>query len=86
MDVCTYAVNVRLKGIEVEEDVDAGVVKSLHAPIVVAVRVDVVCADGVDTKLLHQGSITLALVGIDKGIAGSQLVSNACHGELAIGW
>lgn len=41
------SLNVRIEGVQVEPDVDAGVGEGLHAAIVVGAGIDVVDADGV---------------------------------------
>lgn len=69
--------NVSIKGIQVSKDVNAGVVKRLHAAIMVRRGVDVVHANGVCSELGHELGIALALVSVNERILGPELVRNA---------
>ena len=59
---------VRIEGVQVEPDVDAGVGEGFHAAIVVGARIDVVDADRVGAEGLHQVGIAGALVVVDERV------------------
>jgi hypothetical protein len=71
------SLDVRVEGVQVEPDVDAGVGESLHAAIVVSARIDVVNTDGVGSEGLHQDGIAGALVIVDERVVRQQLVGDA---------
>lgn len=73
----THGNNVGIKGIQISEDVDAGVVKGTHAAVMVGVRVDVIDAYGVCPELGHELSIAFALVSVHEGVLRNKLVRNA---------
>jgi len=54
--------NLCVEGVHVDEQVDSSSFKSRHASIVIAARVNVIDADGISAKLLHECSIKLALI------------------------
>lgn len=72
----SYGKDVGVKGIEVDEQVNAGVIKRLHAAAVISIWVDVVDTNAVDAELLHELSVTLTLLSVDKGVVGTQLVGD----------
>ena len=76
-DSFTHLCNRSREGIQVEEEVNARVCKSLHAFSVISVRINVINSDCVCSQVLHLLRIQLALVCIDKGVVWSQLVCNA---------
>lgn len=56
--------NLGIERIQINQRVDAGVVKGRHAAVVVGVRVDVVDAYHVRAQLLHERRVALALLRI----------------------
>ena len=77
---CGHArsLDVRVEGVQVKPDVDAGVGECLHAVVMFGLRINVVNADGVGTKSLHQICVECALGVVDKWVLGQELVGNAC--------
>lgn len=71
-----YGKDVSGKGIKVDKSVNPNISKRLHTSIVIGCRINVVDSDGVGSKLLHQGSVSLALLSIDEGIIRTKLISN----------
>lgn len=74
------SLNVRIEGVQVEPDVDAGVGEGLHAAIVIGVGIDVVDADGVGAEGLHQIGIAGALVVVDERVIREKLVGDTLWG------
>jgi len=72
--------DVRLETVHVDEEIDACLSKCLHASRMVREGINMVDPDGIRSKLLHQSSIKLALVCVDQGIVGNELISNAWKG------
>jgi hypothetical protein len=65
-----------VEGIEVEPEVDTGIVEGFHASVVLYEWVDVVGADGVCEGRLHEVDVELALCYIDRRICRGTFV---CH-------
>ena len=63
-----YLFNLRVKGIEVEPDVDALAAEGLHAPVVILGAVDKQDVDRVGPEVLQQPRVDLALLRIQQGI------------------
>lgn len=60
--------NVRVKGVQVDEGVYAGLVKSRHAPVVICTGIDVVNADCVGTQRLHEVGVAGALISVNQWV------------------
>ena len=73
----TYRQNVGVKSIQIDQGVDTGVAESLHAPVVVSLSINMIDTDRVGAKLLHEGSIALALLSVDQGVGRGELVGNS---------
>lgn len=63
--------------VQVDEEVDASVSEGVHAAFVVSSRVDMIDSNHIGAQILHLLRITLALVGVDEGISGDELVGDA---------
>lgn len=79
------SLNVRVEGVQVEPDIDAGVGEGLHAAIVVHARINMIDADGISAEGLHQVGIAGALVVVDERIVRQKLVGDALWGLLVEG-
>lgn len=77
----SYRLNVSAKGVHVDEEIDAGVGKGLHAAVVVRGSVNMIHPDRIGTKLLHEAGVQLALVAVDEGVLRPELVRNTCCGQ-----
>lgn len=64
----THRKDISVKGIHVQHDVNASIVKGLHAFVVIRLCIDVVNTNGINAKLFHEVRIALALLGINKRI------------------
>lgn len=62
------AVDGVLGVVDIENEIDAGVIELLHTLVVVKSVVDSVYSNGVDSKILESGDIALANLGIGEGI------------------
>lgn len=71
-----YGKDISGKGIKVDKSVNSNISKRLHTSIVISRRINVVDSDGVGSKLLHQSSISLALLSIDERVIRTKLISN----------
>jgi hypothetical protein len=77
------SLDVRVEGVQVEPDVDAGVGEGLHAGIMVGARIDVVDADGVGSEGFHQVGIASALFIVDERVVRQKLIGDACWGTVS---
>lgn len=75
----SYRYNVCVEGVEVNQQIDAGISKSVHATVMVGTCIDVIDAQGVCAELLHELDIALALLCVDKRVIRAKLVSNTCR-------
>lgn len=73
--VDTYRQDVGVKGVEVDHQVDAGLVKDLHAFRVVGLGVHVVDAQRVCAERLHQRGISSALLAVDERVVWGAFAS-----------
>jgi hypothetical protein len=80
---CGHArsLDVRVESVQIKPDVDTGVGKSLHAVVVLGLRINMVNADGVGTESLHQVRVEGALGVVDKWVLWQELVGHACRGN-----
>lgn len=63
--------------VQVNEKIDASLGESVHAALVIGCRVDMVDTDGIGAQVFHLLRITLALVCVNEGIGGKELVGDA---------
>lgn len=73
----TYLLDLSLKGVEVNKEVNASLCKGGHAADMVRAGINMVDADGVYAELGHASDVELALLGVDQGIVGRELVSHS---------
>jgi hypothetical protein len=80
-----FLVDLRIERVEIQPQVDTGVGERLHAVCVIGGWVNVVDADAVCANGLHQSSVGRALVVVDEGVVGDELVGDSwgvlVHGE-----
>lgn len=69
--------DVGIERVQISKDVNAGIIKRLHAAVMISSGIDVVDANGVGSKLRHEAGITFALGSINEGILRDKLVRNA---------
>jgi hypothetical protein len=83
----TISVKRVFGGVQVQDEVDAGISQSTHALVVVCGVVHSVDSDGVDAQLLEFHDISLASSGVSDGVSdirrSSRLVINASDVETA---
>jgi hypothetical protein len=72
----TYNAYVCFERVHVHKQVYPSCSKGVHASRVVCRRIDVVNANGIGTKLLHQVGIKLALVCVDERVLVDELVGD----------
>lgn len=60
--------NIRVKSVQVDEGIYAGLVKGCHAPVVICAGVNVVNTDCVGTQRLHEVGIAGALISINQWV------------------
>lgn len=72
----TYLINSRVKCFQINKQINTGIRKGRHAPVVVSVRIDMVDTDCVGAQFLHQSGVQLALSGINEGVIVGKLVGN----------
>lgn len=72
----TNLLNLRVEGVEIKEQIDARIIECFHASIVICIWIDVIHANRICTKLLHQVCISCALRSVDKRVIRHQLVRN----------
>ncbi len=77
LSIRAYGENESVKGVEVYGDVDSRLVKGVHTAIVVGLGINMIDADAVDAELLHELDVSGALVRVDEGILGSQLIRHS---------
>jgi hypothetical protein len=82
----TYRQNVGVKGIKINGQVDTCICECLHASVVILGSIDVIDAERVGAELLHQGGITLTLLGINQRILRPKLVRNAWGCQYVTTW
>jgi hypothetical protein len=70
-------VDLRVECIKIQPDVDTSVLECLHTIIMLALGVDMVHADRVDSNRLHERSIGGALRRSDERVIRDQLVRDA---------
>lgn len=73
-----YRQDIRVKRIEVNQQVNTGISKCGHATIVVGTCVNMIDPQSVGAKLLHKLDIALALLGVDQRVIRAKLVCNTC--------
>jgi hypothetical protein len=73
----THRKDVGIKRVEISKDVNSGIVKRLHAAVMITSGINVVDANGVGSKLGHEAGITFALGSIKERVLGDKLVRNA---------
>lgn len=64
----THRKDISVKSVHVQHDINASIVKDLHAFIVTRLCIDVVDTNGINAKLFHEVRIALALLGINKRV------------------
>jgi hypothetical protein len=72
------SLDIRVESVQVKPDVDTGIGKSLHAVVVLGLRINMVNADGIGAESFHQVRVERALGIVDKWVLGQKLVGNAC--------
>jgi hypothetical protein len=70
-------VDLRIKGIEIQPDINARVGKRLHTRIVIALGIDVVDANRVGANRLHELGVEGALRRSDERVIGDKLIRDA---------
>ena len=73
----TYLLQLSVKGIQVDKEVDSHVRKGLHTSAVVGGGVNMVHAYGVGIQFLHQLRIAFALCSIDERIKRDELIGDS---------
>jgi len=68
--------DLSVKSIHIHKEVDASIGESVHAVAMISSSVNMVDANGVGSQSLHQRRVESALRSVEKGIIGSQLISN----------
>ena len=76
-----YREYVSIKGVKVNEEVNASISQGGHAVGVVLGGINMVDPDRVDTEILHQRRIASTLLRVDQGIVRSELVGNTLEEE-----
>jgi len=72
-----YLVNRRVESFQINKQINSGVLKGGHAPVVVSVRIDVVDTDCVGAQFLHQSGVQFALSGINERVIVGKLVGDS---------
>lgn len=67
-----------MEGVEIHEQIDASVREGLHTTAVVGPGINMVDANGIRAQLGHAHDVPLALLRIDEGIIGDELIGDAC--------
>ena len=63
--------------VQVNEQINANIGECLHAPLMIAIGVNVVNANGIGTKILHLFGVSCTLFSINEGIVRNELIRNA---------
>lgn len=79
--VTTHLLNLSVECIQIDEEVDARLRKSIHTAFVVSMWVDVVDTDAIDPQLSHLRNVALALLRVDERVLRDELVGNALAGQ-----
>lgn len=68
--------DICVESVEVQEYVDAGILKCLHAAVVVGRGVNVVDTNGISAQRFHECGIELTLVGVHERVVRQKLVGD----------
>lgn len=79
-----YREYVSTECVKVNKEIDASIGKDGHACRVIGRGIDVVDADGIGSKLLHQRGVATALFGIEEGVIRGELVGDALEEVLCL--
>lgn len=69
--------DLRVERVQVQPDIDAGILKRLHAIIVVRGRVNVIDAYRIGAESLHELGVARTLLVVDKRVIGHELVGDS---------
>lgn len=74
----TCLVELGVKGVEIEEQVDTARGKGSHAGIVITTRVYMIYPYSIGPQICHGGSVECTLSCISQRVKGGKLIGNAC--------
>ena len=74
----TCLVELGVKGVEIEEQVDTSRGKGSHASVVIATRVHMIYPYSIGPQVCHGGSVECTLSCIGQRVEGGKLIGNAC--------
>lgn len=75
----TDLLDLCVKSVEINEQVDAGICQNFHAAVVIGMGINMVDADGVGPQFGHELNVASALFRVDEWIIGNELIRDACN-------
>ena len=72
-----YLIELGVKGVQVDKEINSHVSKCRHAAAVVGGRIDMVHAYGIGVEILHQLCIAFTLRFVDERVKRNELICNA---------
>jgi hypothetical protein len=72
-----YLINSRVESLQINKQIDSGILKGRHATVVISGGVDVVDSDCVGAQFLHQSGVQFALSSINERVIVGKLVGDS---------
>lgn len=72
-----YLLDLSVKGVEIDKQVNARIRKRIHAASVVGSGIDMVDSDAVDAQLGHASDVAFALIRVNERVIGDELIGDA---------
>lgn len=79
----TDLLDLSVKSVEINEQVDAGICQSFHAAVMIGMGIDMVDANGVGSQLGHEFNVASALFRVDEWIIRNELIRDTCNKRIS---